>query len=192
LCEKQLFIFIISYEGGIKMGEGMFNKFKMLIGVEEEEEEEEEELQAVSASPVRMQQASGAEHRRYDYSDRSSTFVQPKMEPRESKVVSMQNTASIKKFKLVLIEPKSFDECPKLVDNLKSKKPVIINLENLENEKARKIFDFMSGATYAINGNVQKVANNIFVFAPENVDVLSSTETSGKKTASIIDSPWRR
>jgi cell division inhibitor SepF len=50
----------------------------------------------------------------------------------------------------------------------------------------------MSGATYAINGNVQKVANNIFVFAPENVDVLSSTETSGKKTASIIDSPWRR
>lgn len=106
----------------------------------------------------------------------------------------MQNTAARQQFKLVVTEPKSFDECPKLVDSLKSRKPVIINLEKLETEKARKIFDFLSGATYALNGNVQKVANNIFVFAPDNVDVLSNlgSEAGKREVSSFGASPWRR
>lgn len=83
-------------------------------------------------------------------------------------------------FKLVLIEPKGFEECPKLVDSLKSHKPIIINLERLGTDVARKIFDFLSGATYALNGNVQKIANNIFVFAPENVDIAGGQRMSDK------------
>ena len=75
--------------------------------------------------------------------------------------------------KLILIEPKSFDECSKLVDSLKSRKPIIINLEKLETEVARKIFDFLSGATYALDGKVQKIANNIFIFTPDNVSVAA-------------------
>ena len=95
-------------------------------------------------------------------------------------------------FKLVLIEPKSFEECPKLVDSLKGRRPVIINLEKLETEVARKIFDFMSGATYAVNGNVQKVANNIFIFAPENVDIAASQEDRTSFELSAEEkSPWR-
>jgi len=68
---------------------------------------------------------------------------------------------------------------PKLVDSLKSRKPVIINLENIENDTARKIFDFLSGGTYALNGNVQKIAQNIFVFLPENVDVATGGSEPG-------------
>ncbi|MCI8631691.1 MAG: cell division protein SepF [Firmicutes bacterium] len=94
-------------------------------------------------------------------------------------------------FKLVVIEPKGFDECPKLVDNLKSRKPVIINLEKIESDTARKIFDFLSGATYALNGNVQKVANNIFVFAPENVDIAASVEHKGIDFGGSQKSIWR-
>ena len=67
-------------------------------------------------------------------------------------------------------------ECPKLVDSLKSRKPISINLEQLDSETGRKIFDFLGGATYALNGNVQKVANNIFVFAPENVAIFAEGE----------------
>ena len=88
-------------------------------------------------------------------------------------------TVNTHPFKMVVLEPKGFEEAPKLVDNLKSRKPVIVNLERLESDTARKIFDFLSGATYALNGNVQKVANNIFVFAPENVDINSSVEHKG-------------
>ena len=94
-------------------------------------------------------------------------------------------------FKLVVIEPKSFDECPRLVDNLKSRKPVIINLEKIEGDTARKIFDFLSGATYALNGNVQKIANNIFVFAPENVDIAANIEHKSIDFAGNPKSLWR-
>lgn len=90
-------------------------------------------------------------------------------------------------FKLILIEPKNFDESPKLVDSLKAKKPVIINLEKLETEVARKIFDFLSGATYALDGKVQKIANNIFIFTPENVSVNASQMSA----LSQEKSPWR-
>ena len=172
------------------MGDWLFNKFKILIGVEDAEEERE--VQTVSAAPVAAVPA-GAEVRRAQpaYPDRNNTFVQPRMDHnRENKVVSMQNTGK-KQFKLVVTEPKSFDECPKLVDNLKSKKPVIINLEKLENETARKIFDFLSGATYALDGNVQKVANNIFVFAPENVDVMAGMEQN-RANIPLNESPWRK
>ena len=94
------------------------------------------------------------------------------------------------KLQIVLIEPKGFDDCPKLVDSLKNRKPVIINLENIENDTARKIFDFLSGATYALNGNVQKIAQNIFVFLPENVDVQGTTNSQSYKYGEEKENPW--
>jgi cell division inhibitor SepF len=100
-------------------------------------------------------------------------------------------------FKLILIEPRSFEECPKLVDSLKGKRPVIINLERLDVEVAKKIFDFLSGATYALDGRVQKVANNIFIFAPANVDIAGGIREDEPengfetdKPTLTSDSPW--
>ncbi|MBR3212096.1 MAG: cell division protein SepF, partial [Firmicutes bacterium] len=92
------------------------------------------------------------------------------------------------------IEPKCFDECAKLVDSLKARKPVIINLERLETEIARKIYDFLSGATYALDGNVQKIANNIFIFTPENVSVAAQQQPQEPVTAPEPETdknPWR-
>ena len=94
-------------------------------------------------------------------------------------------------FKMIVIEPQSFDECPRLVDSLKGRKPIIINLEKIETDAARKIFDFLSGATYALNGNVQKVANNIFIFAPENVDVAAYIDQQAPGHTTSINNPWR-
>lgn len=79
-------------------------------------------------------------------------------------------------FKMVVIEPKNLDECRKLVDNLRARKPVIINLETVETELAKKMFDFLSGATYALAGNVQRVTQNIFIFAPENVNINAKVD----------------
>jgi len=76
------------------------------------------------------------------------------------------------------------------VDSLKGRKPVIINLEMIENDSARKIFDFLSGATYALNGNVQKIAQNIFVFLPENVDVTTA-EPAGFRYNDEDKAAWR-
>ena len=143
---------------------GVFTKFKDLMGFEEYEEDDEIE-----------ETDDYKQHNYYDrkpVESRSSTISSSKFE--SSNVVPMQNRtvkAITNAFKLVVIEPNGFDECPKLVDSLKSRKPIIVNLEKLDNDTGRKIFDFLGGATYALNGNVQKVANNIFVFAPENVAI---------------------
>lgn len=99
--------------------------------------------------------------------------VSTQQKPQQKNNLSYNGTSA---FKLVVIEPKNFDECPKLVDSLKGRRPVIINLENIETETAKKIFDFLSGATYALNGGVQKVASNIFIFAPESVDIASNNQ----------------
>ena len=161
---------------------GVFGKFKELIGIEEIEEEDFEEESVVEKKPE----------------VRQNSFVQPApaKEVKDNRVVNMQNnTSSVNRitsqFKMVVIEPKNFDESPRLVDNLKAKKPVIINLEKLESDTARKIFDFLSGATYALNGNVQKIANNIFVFVPENVDVTSSVDQKTSVSFGEPKSPWR-
>jgi cell division inhibitor SepF len=144
---------------------GVLDKFKDLIGIEEIDEDMlEEEMEAPAPAERR------------------------KVEPRAAytrntvreKVVPMGNRAASSAFKLMVIEPEGFEECPKLVDSLKSRKPVIINLEKIDSDTARKIFDFLSGATYALNGNVQKVANNIFIFAPENVDIASTNDAAPK------------
>jgi cell division inhibitor SepF len=144
------------------MGEGLFYKLKTLIGIEEVEEDEQDEHPAASAplerkpieprSPYMPSRADGKEVK----------------DGKENRVLPIQGksaTANTSQFKMVVIEPKTFDECPRLVDNLKAKKPVIINLEKVESDTARKIFDFLSGATYALNGNVQKVANKYYIRA---------------------------
>jgi len=167
---------------------GVFDKFKDLMGFEEYEEEEIEAAE--------------------EYNKQGSYYDRKPVEPRQplappakfdnsSNVVPMQNRtvkALTNAFKLVVIEPKGFDECSKLVDSLKSRKPIIVNLEQLDSDTARKIFDFLGGATYALNGNVQKVANNIFVFAPENVAIFAEGENKpysfGAGNADDVN-PWK-
>ncbi len=145
---------------------GVFNKFKDLMGFEEYEEDDEMEME---------EEDYGSDRKPVD--TRQPLTSQPRY---DNNVVSMQNRtvkALTSKFKLMVIEPKGFDECSKLVDSLKSRKPIIVNLEKLDSDTARKIFDFLGGATYALNGNVQKVANNIFVFAPENVSITAEGDS---------------
>lgn len=152
------------------------DSIKKMIGIEDLDDDDMITEEEVSAAKERM---AGAESRSSfaETAGPRKSLMSPPAKPAEKRL-SVANTSA---FRLVLIEPKSFDECPKLVDCLKGRRPVIINLEKLETEVARKIFDFMSGATYALAGNVQKVANNIFIFAPENVDIAAtqSPEKSG-------------
>ena len=159
---------------------GFMDKFKEVIGIEEVEDDEidvEEEKESKPLVPRQNTPAAPAARP-------VSSAAAPKTPQSGNRFTSAM--------KMVVIEPQGFDESPKLVDNLKAKKPVIINLENLETDTARKIFDFLSGATYALNGNVQKVANNIFVFAPENVSVdYKNEQKASERAAEGMKSPWR-
>ena len=94
-------------------------------------------------------------------------------------------------FKMVIIEPKNIDECRKLIDNLRANKPVIINLEKVETDLARKMFDFLSGATYALKGNIQRINQNIYLFAPHNVNIKAMVDRATEAGKSAKESPWK-
>ena len=159
---------------------GFSDAFKKLVGIEEIDDDFSEEELASAKEEIRR------EERKSVSSFQPKGLEAVKAVPLEKRV----SIAGTNAFKLVVIEPKSFDECPKLVDSLKGRRPVIINLEKIETETAKKIFDFLSGATYALNGNVQKVANNIFIFAPESVDIAANQDDRGFEFSGNKN-PWR-
>ena len=94
-------------------------------------------------------------------------------------------------FRMVVIEPKNLEECKKLVDNMRNLKPIIVNLEKVESDMAYKMFDFLNGATYALEGNVQKVNQNIYIFAPKNVNIKAMVDRATEAGKPANSSPWQ-
>jgi cell division inhibitor SepF len=76
-----------------------------------------------------------------------------------------------KDIKIILYNPKSFDEVKNIVDDLKSYRGVIINLKDINFELARRILDFISGAIYSIDGSIKKVGDAVFLLTPVNIEI---------------------
>lgn len=76
--------------------------------------------------------------------------------------------------KVMLLEPHSYDEVQEIADQLKNRKAVVINLQRIPREQAKRIVDFLSGTVYAIGGDIQKLGSNIFLCTPDNVNVTGS------------------
>jgi cell division inhibitor SepF len=75
----------------------------------------------------------------------------------------------------MVIEPRSFEESLEIVNSLRQKKSVILNLHLLDREQSQRIVDFLSGATHAIDGNQQKIGEGVFIFTPNNVAISAET-----------------
>lgn len=96
------------------------------------------------------------------------------MDPLPKKSSQASQLASVlKKLTVVVITPASFDEARKAVDSLKHGKPIMANFEDTDKEVARRFIDFVSGACYALDGVVEKIGKNVFLFATSNVAVAS-------------------
>ena len=89
---------------------------------------------------------------------------------RKSKVVSMPQPQQIK---MVITQPTSFEQSEEICNYLKEKKSIIVNLEYLNKDVARRIVDFISGGVHALDGHIQKVSNAIFLVAPVNYEIAS-------------------
>ncbi|MCR4430093.1 MAG: cell division protein SepF [Tepidanaerobacteraceae bacterium] len=90
------------------------------------------------------------------------------------------------KNKMVIYKPTSFDEVREISDEVKSRRAVIVNMEKLDKENAKRVLDFMSGSIYALNGTVKKIGPGIFIFAPDNVDVSgTAVEENLEKSFSL-------
>lgn len=108
------------------------------------------------------------EYEDYDDYEEIDIPISTKTKKHNNKVVNIHTNSSMK---IVVHEPLSYEEAPTIVDDLKSRKTVIVNLEQLDGHIKRQIFDFINGGLYAMEGNIQKVTRDIFIMAPSNVEI---------------------
>ncbi len=74
---------------------------------------------------------------------------------------------------IVVLEPRSFEEARAGADHLKARRPLLVNLRGTDRELARRIVDFACGVTYAVDGQMQRVGEEIFLFTPSTVTVVA-------------------
>ena len=103
---------------------------------------------------------------------------------KKSKIVSIAATTQMK---VVVVSVERFDEAREVVDHLRNKKPVVVNLEKLDKDISRRVIDIISGASYALQGSTQKVAKGIFLVAPYNVDIMADVRDELQNFESF---PW--
>lgn len=120
----------------------------------------------------------------YEQEEPELDYDEPSFTRRRSKVIAMPDTSSTRssyapqdagQMKMIIFKPSSYDETQSVIDSLRARKPVIVNLDEIEVAVAQRILDFISGAVYALNGDIKKAARNIFVVAPSNVEVSTNT-----------------
>lgn len=76
----------------------------------------------------------------------------------------------------VFFTPKCYDDIKKLIEYLRQTEPSILNLDNISDDEAQRILDFVSGGVCALNGSIQRIKGNIFLIAPEGFNIKISKE----------------
>jgi len=129
---------------------GVMDRVKDFIGITDlEEDYEEEEVSAEgkyeSSKPERMETYS-----------------------KKNNVIKVHSNADMKVF---ICEPAKYEDCTKAVDEIKNRKVVVLNIEGMELEEQKQVFEFIKGAVYSLEASIQKISNGIFVIAPINVQI---------------------
>lgn len=154
------------------MAGAVMNKIWDFLGIENAEEAEE------------------LEDRAYDY-DYEEEEEEPeginKIFGRKPKIVNMPQTQQIK---MVISQPTTFEQSEEICNYLKERKSVIVNLEYVNKDVARRIVDFISGAVHALDGHIQKISNSIFLIAPTNYEIAN--EMAREEIKNRLSVSWLR
>ncbi len=129
---------------------GVMDKVKDFIGITDLEEDYEEE-EVVAEGKFESSK-----------NDRMETYT------KKNNVIKVHSNTDMKVF---ICEPQKYEDCTKAVDELKNRKVVVLNIEGMELENQKQVFEFIKGAVYALEASIQKISNGIFVIAPNNVQI---------------------
>ena len=133
------------------MSGAIMNKIWGAFGMDAEENEEEE-------------------YEEIEENEEEDNNRENKLWGRRNKVVSMPQPQQVR---MVISQPTTFDQAEDICDLLKEKQSVIVNLEYVNKDIARRIIDVVSGAVHALDGHIQKVSNSIFLIAPYNYEITN-------------------
>ncbi len=154
------------------MAGAIMEKVWGLLGVEPEQDQEEE-MDNVDYIEENEQEVEEEEEK--------------KLWGRKNKVVNMPQAGQVK---MVICQPTTFEQSENICTLLKEKKSIIVNLEYVNKDIARRIVDVVSGAVHALDGNLQKVSNSIFLVAPYNYDITN--EMAREEIKNKLSVSWMR
>lgn len=106
----------------------------------------------------------------YEYEEEDEEIEAKSIFGRKSKVVNMPQVQQVR---MVISQPTTFEQSEEICNYLKDRKSVIVNLEYVNKDVARRIVDFISGAVHALDGHIQKISNSIFLIAPINYEIAN-------------------
>ncbi|KON92179.1 cell division protein SepF [Rossellomorea marisflavi] len=129
---------------------GIKSKFKTFFLLDEDEYEYEEE-------------------EKYEEHEEKKPMKSQSPAQTKQNVVSLQSVQ--KSSKVILVEPRVYAEAQEIADHLKNRRSVLVNLQRIQHDQAKRIVDFLSGTVYAIGGDIQRVGSDIFLCTPDNVEV---------------------
>ena len=127
------------------------------------------------------------EEEAYEYDERENYEEEERgFFGRKGKVVPLN--AQGQPVKMVISQPTTFEQSEEICSLLKEKKSVIVNLEYVNKDVARRIVDFISGGVYALDGHIQKISNSIFLIAPMNYEITN--EMAREEIKSKLSVSW--
>jgi len=129
----------------------VMNKFMNFLGLQEEEE-------IVERVPAAEQ----------EHNDTETVPLDGRRSTKGGNVVSIHSQKNVR---VVLNEPRSYDEAQEIADHLRSRRSVVVNLQRVRSDHAVRIVDFLSGTVYALNGQISKLGANIFLCTPDTVEI---------------------
>lgn len=103
-----------------------------------------------------------------EYYEEEEYEQKPRFLSRSPKVVPMKQSRTME---VSMVKPTSIEDAKEICDHMLAGKAVVLNMEGIHTEVAQRIIDFTSGATYSMNGNLQKISNYIFIATPESVEL---------------------
>ena len=134
------------------------SKIKNWLGIEffdEDEAESEELVEEQELEPI-------------------STYEEKRRERGRGKVVDLP-VANVHN-KLIVYRPESYEDTMSIIGSLKSRKPIILNMESIDIDIAQRILDFMSGAVSAMGGDIRKISSKIFAVVPADYEIVGNSD----------------
>ena len=148
-------------------------------GDEDEAYEPEPQAEERSRERANVRRLGGGRRRRDDFDD---IFPDDDVPSRPTTVLrSVRGGNGRGDVRVHLVIPKSFNDAQQVADKFKDSIPVVLNLQGVENDLSKRLIDFASGLTYALDGGMQRIADKVFMLTPRNVEI------SAEERAQLIE-----
>lgn len=172
----------------------ILTKLKDFVGISDQDEYDEEEYEEMEwqdypeSSQDPLNSVDSEPQPRRSQPELNLTSDSPMGTAPRNNVIGMPGIAN-STAEVVVVEPHSFEEMPQVIQTLRERKSVVLNLNVMDPEEAQRSVDFVAGATYAIDGHQERIGESIFLFTPSCVKVSTIMGGNHESGESPVSSP---